>query len=131
MTFASARSTYRQTGNSGVNVPDDPHQIVRVILSELEKSLNVMKASNEAGTEYPPEHVNKALRAIYLLQSSLDFEKGEDIAVSLFELYEYCRQNILAAFRKEDGADIAGSADAISGILDAWTEIGPQVKQVG
>ena len=45
--------------------------------------------------------------------------------------WEICRQNILAAFRKEDGADIAGSADAISGILDAWTEIGPQVRQVG
>jgi flagellar protein FliS len=131
MTFASARSTYRQTGNSGVSVPDDPHQIIRVILSELEKSLNVMKAAHASGAEYPPEHVNKALRAIYLLQSSLDFDKGEDIAVSLFELYEFCRQNILAAFRKDPDAELTASADAISGILDAWTEIGPQVRQFG
>ena len=129
MAFASARSTYRQTGNSGLNVPDDPHQIIRVILSELEKSLNVMKAADAAGSNYPPEHVNKSLRAIYLLQSSLDFEQGEDIALSLFELYEFCRQSILAAFRKEEGAEIAASADAISGILDAWTEIGPQVRE--
>lgn len=129
MAFATARTTYRQTGNSGVSIPDDPHQIIRLILSELEKSLNVMKAAQNAGTEYPSDHVNKALRAIYLLQSSLDFEKGEDIAISLFELYEFCRQNILAAFRKEEGAQIAESADAIAGILDAWTEIGPQVRQ--
>ncbi|MFY0682400.1 MAG: flagellar protein FliS [Thalassovita sp.] len=131
MSFAAARSTYRQTGNSGMNVPEDPHQIIRVILSELEKSLNVLKAANENGGAFPPEHVNKSLRAIYLLQSSLDFEQGEDIAISLFELYEFCRQNILAAFRGEADAQIAASADAIAGILDAWTEIGPQVRNAG
>lgn len=131
MSFAAARTTYRQTGNSGKNVPEDPYQIIRVILTELEKSLNVLKAATDNGSVFPPEHVNKSLRAIYLLQSSLDFEKGEEIATSLFELYEFCRQNILAAFRNEEGAQIAASADAISGILDAWTEIGPQVRQVG
>ncbi|MDX1779718.1 MAG: flagellar protein FliS [Thalassovita sp.] len=129
MTFALARNKYRQTGNSGLNIPDDPYQIIRVILSELEQSLNVLKAAEEAGTGYPQDHVNKSLRAIYLLQSSLDFEQGGDMAISLFELYEYCRQNVLQAFRREEGAEIAASADAISGILDAWTEIGPEVER--
>ncbi|CUH68511.1 Flagellar protein FliS [Thalassovita gelatinovora] len=127
MTFALARSKYRQTGNSGMTVPDDPYQIIRVILRELEQSLNVLKAAEETGTGYPQDHVNKSLRAIYLLQSSLDFEQGGDIAVSLFELYEYCRQNVLSAFRREEGAQIDQAADAISGILDAWTEIGPEI----
>lgn len=129
MTFALARNKYRQTGTSGVNIPDDPYQIIRVILSELEQSLSVLKAAEEGGNTYPQDHVNKSLRAIYLLQSSLDFEQGGDIATSLFELYEYCRQTVLQAFRREEGADISSAADAITGILDAWTEIGPQVER--
>ncbi|MBR9649638.1 flagellar export chaperone FliS [Thalassovita aquimarina] len=129
MTFARARNKYRQTETSGMNIPDNPYQIIRVVLTELEQSLNVLKAAEQAKSDYPQDHVNKSLRAIYLLQSSLDFEQGGDIATSLFELYEFCRQTVLRAFRREEGAQITDAADAISGILDAWTEIGPQVER--
>ena len=40
----------------------------------------------------------RSLSSIYALQTSLNFEKGGKIAINLFQLYEYCRAQIIQAF---------------------------------
>ena len=39
--------------------------------------------------------LSKALTIIYSLQVSLDFDKSPEISQNLFQMYEFCRQQIL------------------------------------
>lgn len=128
MSMAFARTSYRQAETYGAQEVDDPHQIISVTLRELERSLSVLKAAQESARKYPEDHLNRAFTAIYILQTSLDFEKGGDIATSLFQVYEFCRLQVVKAFRREENAQIPEALEAISGILSAWQEIGDQVK---
>ena len=58
-----------------------------------------------------------------MLQSSLDFERGGEIATNLFQLYEYCRQQLLKDMRRDDTANVPQARRAMSEILDAWQQI--------
>ena len=62
----------------------------------------------------------KSLTTIYSLQTSLDFEKGGKIATNLFQLYEYCRLQIIDAFSTNKNHGLKKSYDALSQIVLAW-----------
>lgn len=124
MTIALARSRYRQAEAVGQPRIEDPHAVIAVTLAELVRALDVLAAALDAGRPLPSEPCTRALTAIYILQSSLDFEKGGDIAMSLFELYEYARLQVLKAGRGE-GHDLDAARVAIADILSAWRAIAP------
>jgi len=126
MNMAFARTRYRQAENVGHPPLDDPHQVISVTLRELERSLSVIAASIDAGSQAPSDHTNRALTAVYVLQSSLDFEKGADIATTLFEVYEFVRLQVLKVFQRDDTAEIHAARDAIIEIYSAWKDIGPK-----
>lgn len=124
MTIALARSRYRQAEAVGQPRVEDPHAVIAVTLAELIRALDVLSAARATARPAPSDHSTRALTAIYILQSSLDFEQGGDIAMSLFELYEYARLQVLKAGRGE-GDDLDAARTAIAEILSAWREIGP------
>jgi len=126
MSFARAR--YRQAESFAQDGVNHPHDVVFVTLKELTRSLSVLAAARDQDRALPADHVNRALTALYILQSSLDFEAGGEIAGDLFQLYEFARFHVLKAWRGEDGARLAEAALAIGDILQAWQEIGAQVK---
>lgn len=128
MTVALARSKYRQAESSGAAQVESPHQVISVTLRELEKSLRVLHAAATAQKSYPEAHLNRAFTAIYILQSSLDFENGGEVANSLFQVYEFARLQVVKAFRREEDANLADASEAISGIYSAWQEIGPKTS---
>ena len=47
------------------------------------------------------KNISKSLSIIYGLQTCLDFDKAFEIASNLFQLYEYCKQEILKGFTKK------------------------------
>lgn len=122
MTFLGARAQYRRADSGDMAVTDDPHGIILVTLRELERSLRALAAANPG--PFPASHVNRAFTAIYILQSSLDFDQGGEIAVNLFRVYEYCRLRVAEAFRREPSPRLVDAADHIAGLLAAWQQIG-------
>lgn len=128
MTFMDARAQYRRTEAGSTVLPEDPHQIIQVTLRELERSLNVLARCVEEGRPCPDQHLNRAFTAIYILQSSLDFEKGGEIASNLFSVYEYCRLRVVEAFQREACTGMGQAAQHISAILAAWTEMGARIQ---
>ena len=54
------------------------------------------------------------------MQTSLDFEKGGKIATNLFQLYEFCRLQVIDAFRNNKNDGLKKSYDALSQIVQAW-----------
>tara|TARA_E500000178_G_scaffold165339_1_gene164763 strand:- start:202 stop:618 length:417 start_codon:yes stop_codon:yes gene_type:complete len=104
-------------------------EVVAAILNELERSMIIVADSIERTTEWRPKekdlkiknkHFTKALTAIYSLQTSLNFDEGEKIAVQLFQLYEYCRKQLIKGFTKKVVSGIRMAAAAIKDILSAW-----------
>lgn len=123
-----AQARYRQADSIAQDGDKHPHEVVFVTLKELTRSLSVLAAAQEHDRPFPSDHVNRALTALYILQSSLDFEAGGEIAGDLFQLYEFARYHVLKAWRGEEGARLAEASIAIGDILGAWQEIGAQVK---
>ena len=113
----------------------NPYDIVRLVLNELsrtmqilsddiEKKLTLVKSSKIADLpniqKSISKNVSRSLSTIYSLQTSLDFEKGGKIANSLFQLYEFCRLQIIEGFTKSINSGINQAKTALDQIISAW-----------
>ena len=67
--------------------------------------------------------LSKSLTAIYILQSSLNFEEGEEIATNLYNIYEFCKNRIMKGFTKRDSKLVYDAIPPIEEILDGWKKI--------
>ncbi|MBO6854416.1 MAG: flagellar protein FliS [Marivivens sp.] len=128
MTFANARNMYRRSEAAAPVEATDPHEIISVTLTELKRALEILAAAKEEGLPYPGHYLNRAFTAIYILQSSLDFEKGGEIASTLFSVYEFCRLQVADAFARKNEAKLREAAGHIEGILQAWSEMKPRLE---
>lgn len=123
MSILSPAAVYkRQQQNPGFN-PDDGHQLIKATLEYLARSLGILMQEPDRDGEISKTHVARVLTSIYVLQSSLDFERGGDISTNLFQLYEYARQQTLKLMRGDDTARIDQAYHSISEIFDAWQKI--------
>ena len=80
-----------------------PHKIIEQVLIELKNHMETLAYSidNEPTVSSIKSNAfSKSLTAIYILQSSLDFEKGGEIATNLFNLYAFCKNGILKGLKK-------------------------------
>lgn len=101
MNYNRAKEFYQKSETSH-NQVKDPIDIVKTMVRELNKSMNVVVEciKNKDNPMVKSKNFSKALIIIYTLQTSLDFDKGGQLATQLFQLYEYCRQQLLKGFRK-------------------------------
>ncbi len=115
-----------------VDLQKKPMQIVGTILSELERSMNVVadnieisaKKNNDENIENKKNnHFTRSLVAIYTLQTSLDFDRGGEIATQLFQLYEYCRKQLIKGFSTRVVDGIRKAADCLKEIMLAWEQM--------
>ena len=104
-------------------------EVISAILLELERSMNIVVQTIEKTKKWKPKeddiklknkHFTKALTAIYSLQVSLNFDQGENLSVQLFQLYEYCRKQLIKGFTKNVVDGIEKGANAIKDIAEAW-----------
>ena len=81
------KQAYQNTAVTNPRV-EDAHAAITVCLETLLHNLKILKEMPSGGSELQSKVSSKCLTAIYILQSSLDFEKGRSVAESLFKLYE-------------------------------------------
>jgi flagellar protein FliS len=124
MSMLSPAAIYKRQQKAPNFDVDNNHMLIQATLEYLVRSLSVLAEKPELGSEIFKDHSARALTSIYVLQSSLDFEKGGAIATNLFQLYEYCRLQVLKAMRRDDTANIVQARDAMKEIVDAWQQIG-------
>ena len=100
--FNKAKHQYQKTDISS-SQNNDPVEIVKTMVNELRKSMKIVTLhTNDKNNRISRnKHFSKALVIIYTLQTSLDFEKGGEIATQLFQVYEYCRQQLIKGFRSQ------------------------------
>ena len=119
---------YKLTEESSFIVKDKS-AVISAILIELKRSMNIVVEKIESTKEWKPSdediklkntHFTKALTAIYSLQVSLNFDEGGNIALKLFQLYEYCRQQLIKGYSKKVVSGIKKAVEAIVSISEAW-----------
>ena len=131
---------YQKTQQS-TNTVTSSHEIVRTLMKELVNSMQKLvldiqddrarkadkfiadTAQDEKNIQKKSKNLSKSLSIIYGLQTSLDFDKALEIANNLFQLYEYCRQEIIKGFSQKIEDGIIKAIDIIKQIMEGWEEI--------
>ena len=104
----------------------NPHKIIEEVLKDLKKNMENLAYSldNEPViSSIKSQSFSKSLTAIYILQSSLNFEKGNEIAENLYKIYEFCKDAIMKGFTKRDSKLIYDAIPPIDEILEGWKQI--------
>ena len=129
MNYSASMKQY-ENENIAAKISDlSPHSIIKEILTELKKNMETLAYSidNEpVVSSIKSNSFSKCITAIYILQSSLDFENGGDIANNLYNIYEFCKNGVMKGFTKRDSKLIYDAIPPIDEILDGWKQIKPK-----
>jgi len=114
-----AKKFYSTTEKSSLQV-QDPISIVKTMVKELQSSMNkVIDTTGNDGERFVrTKYFSRSLVIIYTLQTTLDFEKGESLATKLFQIYEYCRQQLIKCFKEQV---VEGTYKAINALEDIFS----------
>ena len=102
------------------------HKIIEEVLKDLKKNMETLAYSIDhepVVSSIKSNSFSKSLTAIYILQSSLNFEKGEEIATNLYNIYEFCKNGIMKGFMNKNSKLIYDAIPPIEEILDGWKQI--------
>jgi flagellar protein FliS len=116
------KQAYQNTAIENPRI-DDAHGAITVCLETLLHNLKILSEKPVTGSEVFNKVSSKCLTAIYILQSSLDFEKGASIAENLFKLYEYVKYQVIALSKKDDEANLENAVMIIAEISETWKAI--------
>ena len=126
MNYNASMKQYINTDIAAKTSNLNSHKIIEEILIDLRKNMETLAYSidNEPiVSSIKSKSFSKSLTAIYILQSSLDFEKGGEIADNLYKLYDFCKSSIMKGFTKRNSKLIYDAIPPIDEILDAWKQI--------
>ena len=134
---SSVLDVYKKVVKSG-DLQKNPHEVVKLILQELSRTMQILSEDIEKKKQLDlkkqtsdllllqksiSKNVTRSLTTIYSLQTSLDFDRGGKIATGLFQLYEYCRIQIISGFTKSINDGIVKAKQALDQILSAWNNM--------
>ncbi len=104
----------------------NPHKIIEEVLKDLKKNMETLAYSIDNQpviSSIKSQSFSKSLTAIYILQTSLNFEDGKEIAENLYRIYEFCKESIMKGFTKRDSKLIYDAIPPIDEILEGWKQI--------
>jgi flagellar protein FliS len=120
-------SAYRNVNVSSAVPYADSIQLIQMLFVGLMTSLADAEghfARNDIKGK--SDSIGRATKIIIGLQSALDFEKGQELATNLSELYDYCVRRLLKANIRNDVAGILEVKGLMSEIKGAWALV-PQL----
>ena len=143
MTNSQYINAYKKTLQSSSSVTSS-HEIVRTLMKELvtsmqkiildiqdegkrkQNQISVDKNLEEKTARHKSKNVSKSLSIIYGLQTCLDFDKAPEIAINLFQLYEFVRQQVIKGFTKKDANVVLHASEIVGEILSGWNDMSTQ-----
>ena len=120
-------NAYRNVNVSSAVPYADSIQLIQMLFDGLLNSLADAEghfARNDIKGK--SDSIGRATKIIIGLQSALDFEKGQELATNLSELYGYCVRRLLKANIRNDVSGIHEVKGLISEINGAWALV-PQL----
>ena len=126
MNYSASMKQYISDDISAKTSMLNPHKIIEEVLKDLKKNMETLAYSIDhepVVSSIKSNSFSKSLTAIYILQSSLNFEDGKEIAENLYNIYEFCKDGIMKGFTKRDSKLVYDAIPPIDEILDGWKQI--------
>jgi len=119
MNFNKAKKEYQKTEISS-NATKSAMELVEIMAKELNKSMGIVVncLRNKEISKKRSKHFSRALMIIYTLQTTLDFDKGEDLAVKLFQFYEFCRKQLIKGVTQNIPDCVSKAIDTINQVFN-------------
>ena len=124
-----ALKAYKNTEKMALAKDASTDSVLLVIMEELIKYVEIFHENiniKSGNMKKKSSYFSKALSIIFALQSSLDLEKGGQIASDLFKLYEYTRIHLIKDMRKGLIEKSHLALNSLKEIHNTWTEISKQ-----
>ncbi|MEL7696570.1 MULTISPECIES: flagellar export chaperone FliS [Pantoea] len=120
-------SHYQQSDLAIQAAAANPHQLVLMLFHGLMDEL-VRAKSHIAARRYDRkvQSINKCIDILNALTSSLDFDKGGELALSLANLYDYCVYRLYDASHKLSVASVEEVEVILRNLQDGWERMGQQ-----
>ena len=126
MNFNASMKNYINDDIAAKTSSLSPHKIIEEVLKDLKKNMETLAYSLDHEpviSSIKSNSFSKSLTAIYILQSSLNFEEGEEIAENLYNIYEFCKNGIMKGFTKKDSKLVYDAIPPVEEILSGWQQI--------
>lgn len=102
-----------------------PHALVKVLFDELLLALDAAALAERNGDRLKvSDKQARAMSILFALESSLDFDKGGDIATGLAQIYREARRLLLAGAKERDAGPVDRARIMLAEIAEAWNQIG-------
>jgi flagellar protein FliS len=115
-----ARSSYREAAVRGASP-------VRLVICLYEQAIEDLRraviAQEKGDIEARTRGINHSLRVIAQLQSSLDMERGGDVAKNLAGFYTHVRTGLIEAQVKQSTRIIEQQISQLAIVHEAWLEV--------
>ena len=123
MFYEQAKRSYERQEVNFVEQIEDRHEIVRLIIKELQKNLKIIVSEEKIDLSKQARHYAKAHTALHLLLSSLDPEKGGEISENLAGLYLYVQQQLIEGRDREGFKGDPNIVEIVTDLLEAWEKM--------
>ena len=126
MNYNASMKQYLDDDITGKTSNLNSHKIIEEVLKDLKKNMETLAYSIDhepVVSSIKSNSFSKSLTAIFILQSSLNFEEGEEIAANLYNIYEFCKKGIMEGFMKKNSKLIYDAIPPIEEILGGWKQI--------
>ena len=104
-----------------------PHELIELLLQGARNHISSATGyMNNKNMKDKGEHLGKAMDIIENLKTSIDQQKGGDVAVSLMQFYTSIQGLLLNANLNNDEDLLIRANDLLAEILEAWRAIKPK-----
>jgi len=129
MQNSAAMNQYKQVGVQAAVGNADPHTLIQMLIDGAIQRLNTAKMHmKQNNIPLKGESISKAISIIDGLRTSLDMEKGGDIAKNLESLYDYMQRQLLAANVDNKLENIDEVLSLMNEIRAGWVSIPQDVR---
>lgn len=102
-----------------------PHGLVKILFDELILALEAAALAERNGDRMKvSDKQARAMSILFALESSLDYDKGGDIAMGLAQIYREARRLLMQGAKERSADPVDQARVMVAEIADAWNQIG-------
>ena len=120
MANKKAATTYKENDQEYIEGIETPHGRIKILYETVISNIDKL-TERHPKTDYIS--FGKCINALKILSSSLDAEKGKELAKNLEGLYGYCADKLREYLEDKNDQKIVEVRNIISGLLEAWEQI--------
>lgn len=116
-----------ETGVEGAT----PHRLVQMLYEGLiDRLMQAKGAMVRKNFESKSKLLNKSIEIISHLQSTLDMERGGQLAENLYELYDFFRRELFLSSRFNDTDKLEAVIEMVKELKSAWDEMPADLRRM-